>query len=63
MDQQLQQTLDYIRDNISIHPQIAIILGSGLGSFADNLENKIKLSATRIPHYPKSTVDKCRRRG
>ena len=57
MDQQLQQTLDYIRDNISINPQIAIILGSGLGSFADNLENKIKLSATRIPHYPKSTVE------
>jgi purine-nucleoside phosphorylase len=57
MDPQLQKTLGYIRDSINIHPEIAIILGSGLGSFADNLENKIKLSATKIPHYPKSTVE------
>ena len=56
MDSQLQQTIDYIREQISIQPRIAIILGSGLGSFADLLENKKKLSADAIPHYPKSTV-------
>ena len=57
MDSQLQQSLDYIIDNNKSRPKIGIILGSGLGSFADNLENKIKLSASKIPHYPKSTVE------
>ncbi len=54
MDSQLQQTIDYIREQISIQPRIAIILGSGLGSFANLLENKKKLSADSIPHYPKT---------
>jgi len=57
MESQLQQTIDHIKDNISIQPRLAIILGSGLGSFADRLENKIKISADKIPHYPKSTVE------
>jgi purine-nucleoside phosphorylase len=57
MDPQLQQTLSYINKNISIRPRIAIILGSGLGSFADRLDNKNKLLADKIPHYPKSTVE------
>jgi len=57
MDPQLQQTLEYIHERVRIRPRIAIILGSGLGSFADKLENKTKLSSDTIPHYPKSTVE------
>ena len=57
MDSHLQQTIEYIKNHISIHPKISIILGSGLGSFADKLDNRNKLSADAIPHYPKSTVE------
>jgi purine-nucleoside phosphorylase len=56
MNTQLKHTIDYISKRIKTEPRIAIILGSGLGSFADTLENKIKISAESIPHYPKSTV-------
>lgn len=35
---------------------IGIILGSGLGDFADSLENAIKIYSSEIPHYPISTV-------
>ena len=56
MDLQLQETIDHIQQQIHIQPRIAVILGSGLGSFADRLENTKKLSADTIPHYPKSTV-------
>jgi len=56
MDSQLKQTIDHIKQQIHIQPRIAVILGSGLGSFADMLENTKKLSADKIPHYPKSTV-------
>jgi purine-nucleoside phosphorylase len=57
MDVQLQQTIEFINKNINIQPRIAIILGSGLGSFADTLEHKKKLSSDTIPHYPISTVE------
>ncbi len=35
---------------------IGIILGSGLGDFAETLENPVKISSGDIPHYPVSTV-------
>lgn len=37
-------------------PQVAIILGSGLSDFADNLENQITIPYDEIPHYPQPTV-------
>jgi purine-nucleoside phosphorylase len=57
MSTQLQQSIDFIKEKICLEPGIAIILGSGLGSFADELEDKIKISTETIPHYPKSTVE------
>jgi purine-nucleoside phosphorylase len=37
-------------------PGLAIILGSGLGGFADVLENKKEISFSSIPHFPVSGV-------
>ncbi len=37
-------------------PQIAIILGSGLGNFADNIENPITIPYEEIEGFPRSTV-------
>jgi purine-nucleoside phosphorylase len=37
-------------------PEIAIILGSGLGGLADELEEKIRIPYKEIPHFPTSTV-------
>ncbi len=53
----MQETLDFIRSKINdFKPEIAIILGSGLGSFCDNL-NGISIKYTDIPNFPKSTVE------
>jgi purine-nucleoside phosphorylase len=38
------------------HPAVGIVLGSGLGGFADMLENPEVLDASSIPHWPVSTV-------
>jgi purine-nucleoside phosphorylase len=57
MNQQLKQSIESIRDKISIEPKIAIVLGSGLGSFADKLDNITKVPTDIIPHYPISTVE------
>ena len=37
-------------------PAIAIILGSGLGALADELEEKIILPYKEIPNFPHSSV-------
>ncbi len=53
----MQETLDFIHSQINdFQPEIAIILGSGLGSFCDNIEG-ISIKYTDIPNFPKSTVE------
>jgi purine-nucleoside phosphorylase len=39
-----------------VQPSVGLILGSGLGSFADKLEGARKLSFERIPGFPPSTI-------
>lgn len=37
-------------------PKVAIILGSGLGDFADGLESKVVIPYSELPHFPSSSV-------
>ncbi len=46
----------FIRSKIKEIPKIAIILGSGLGSLADDIDNKISINYKDIPNFPVSTV-------
>ncbi|MFY9747048.1 MAG: purine-nucleoside phosphorylase [Acidobacteriaceae bacterium] len=39
-----------------LRPTIAIVLGSGLGAFAQQLEGATAISFGEIPHFPQSTV-------
>ena len=39
-----------------MRPTVAIILGSGLGEFADKLENKVVIPFESIPHFKRPTV-------
>lgn len=43
-------------DTLSQKPQIAIVLGSGLGALADLINHPVSLSYDHIPHFPVSTV-------
>ena len=54
---QLQESLNFIKGKINTSPSIGIILGSGLGTFADNLSKQTIISCNKIPHYPVSTVE------
>jgi purine-nucleoside phosphorylase len=38
-------------------PAVGLILGSGLGGFADQVENAVRLPFTEIPGFAKPTVD------
>ena len=55
--EKLNEALQFIHSQTDLTPKAGIILGSGLGDFADTLEHKIKIPTEKIPHYPKSTVE------
>jgi purine nucleoside phosphorylase len=52
----LKKSLDFIHSKVSLRPKIAIILGSGLGDFADSITDKTIIETSSIPYYPHSTV-------
>lgn len=39
-----------------LRPKIALVLGSGLGAFADEFESATKIPYAEIPHFPRSTA-------
>jgi len=50
------EAADYIRSRIAAEPETAVILGSGLGSLAELIENKIVIPYGEIPHFVTSTA-------
>ncbi|MFH0990222.1 MAG: purine-nucleoside phosphorylase [bacterium] len=52
----ITEALAYIRSISAVQPKLALILGSGLGDFADYLQETIIINTTSIPHYPHSSV-------
>ena len=53
----LQEAANTVRARIGDRkPSVGLILGSGLGSFADTLEDSVKIEYADIPHFPVSTV-------
>jgi purine-nucleoside phosphorylase len=47
---------DYIQARTQIRPQIAVILGSGLGALADEVQVDAVFPYSEIPGFPVSTV-------
>jgi purine-nucleoside phosphorylase len=50
------EAAEYIKELLKGNPKTAIVLGSGLTSIMDELENKIEISYEDIPHFKVSTV-------
>jgi purine-nucleoside phosphorylase len=47
---------ELVAGRATLRPKIAIVLGSGLGAFAELLEEKTAIPFAEIPHFPQSTV-------
>ena len=45
-----------IRKRVSLEPVVGVVLGSGLGAFADRLEGLTKIPYRDLPHMPSSAV-------
>ncbi len=54
--ERLDKTAHYLKNRIEFTPEIAIILGSGLGKLADSIEDSIEISYEEIPNFPRTTV-------
>ena len=46
----------YIRTRVSIRPTIGLVLGSGLGGYADTLEDAVRIPYSEIPNFPIPTI-------
>ena len=57
MDSTLQETVDYIHDHCRTEPVLGLILGSGLGVYAESFTASVILPYSSLPHFPQSSVD------
>src|SRR6266481_105910 len=53
---QAEKDAKFILSKTELRPKIALVLGSGLGAFADEFETATKIPYAQIPHFPRSTA-------
>lgn len=51
------QAAEYINSKLTGKPDIAVVLGSGLGKMANELPGAVRIPYREIPFFPQSTVD------
>ena len=59
------EAAEFIRKQYDKEIKVAIVLGSGLGAFADDLENAVKIRYEEIPHFanhPQTRLNRCPKR-
>jgi purine-nucleoside phosphorylase len=52
----MQAAIDYLRSQTSREPRVAVVLGSGLGAFAEELSHRLEIPYGAIPDWPVSTA-------
>ncbi len=57
MLEKIKQTADYLRTRCGEAPTLGIILGTGLGTLVDYIDDKIFIPYKEIPNFPVSTVE------
>ncbi len=55
-EQRINEAAAYIKERISGSPSLLIILGSGLGDYADSFEDAARIPYTEIPGFPEPTT-------
>ena len=47
----------FILSKTKLRPRVAVVLGSGLGAFADDLAGAVRIPYEKIPGFPRSTAE------
>ncbi len=53
----VSETANWLKERVEYTPDVALILGSGLGAIADDLPERIAFSYSEVPHFPVSGVE------
>ncbi|OLN23287.1 purine-nucleoside phosphorylase [Domibacillus antri] len=53
----IEEAAQFLAENREKKPDIGLILGSGLGVLADEVEEAVSIPYEKIPHFPVSTVE------
>ena len=54
--EQVEAAAAFIRSRAPLAPRAGVILGSGLGAFAETLDDAVSIPYAEIPHFPLSSV-------
>src|SRR5579864_9475015 len=54
--EQIQEAKQFIQSRWTGRPRVGIILGTGLGGLAEDIETDVRLGYEEIPHFPRATV-------
>ena len=52
LQEKIHSAAEFLRGRIPFAPEVGLVLGSGLGDFADTLEDPVRVSYSDIPHSP-----------
>lgn len=55
--ERMNEAVNKIEGMITVQPEIGLILGSGLGELANEIEDAVEVDYKDIPHFPISTVE------
>ena len=56
LENKINAAARYILSQVSLRPTVGMVLGSGLGDFADTLEDPIRIPYSQIPNFPVPTI-------
>ena len=54
--QLVRESADFLRSRLNAQPDLALVLGSGLGDLANEIENPVYIPYQEVPHFPVSTA-------
>ena len=55
--QQLKETIEFLKSNGITNPEIGIVLGTGLGKLVDEISIEKEIAYSEIPNFPLATVE------
>lgn len=50
------EAVGFLETRVAARPRVAVVLGSGLGAFAAELDDRTEIPYASIPHWPRSTA-------
>lgn len=57
LQEKIHSAAEFLGGRIPFAPEVGLVLGSGLGDFADTLEDAVRVPFKEIPNFPQPTVE------